>query len=296
MVLNSRTPRVLLLIDRWNWAFHTIAKAVQDHLSDRFTFEILNVGDRPTIDESAYDIIHVFYEYETYHRPFLHGQAKIIRSVFSHYWQEWNLSADEFYAKYLRDAHAIVVPSKKLKTLLEPLPPAVFLCSEGVDTDVFRNKKTRSGPLTVGWAGDPTRAIKRIEWLKEACSGVCELKLATGALSQQAMVNFYNSVDVIACCSVGEGCPRPLIEGMACGCFPVSFDVGVAAEVIDDEKNGMIVTDESVAGLREALRRCVLRVDDVRSKALANPEHMRSTRTWANTLTSLPDIYYSVLT
>ncbi len=295
MVLNPKTPRVLLLVDRWDWAFHTIAKAVERHLGDRFAFEILNTGDRPNIDDSAYDIIHVFYEYETYHRPLLRGHAKVVRSVFSHYWQEWNLSADEFYAKYLRDAHAIVVPSNKLKTLLDPLPPPVHLCSEGVDTDVFECKKTRTGPLTVGWAGDPTRTIKRVEWLKEACNGLCELKLATGDLSQKEMVDFYNSIDVIACSSFGEGCPRPLIEGMACGCFPVSFDVGVASEVIDGDKNGIIVTNESVAGLREALQTCVLHVDDVRSKALANPERMRSTRTWGKTLTALPEIYYSVL-
>jgi len=169
MELTVRHPRVLLLIDRWNWAFHTIARAIMDHLSDRFHFTLLCTADRPVIDENAFDIIHVLYEYETSHRPFLRGQAKIVRGVYSHYWQEWNLSTDEFYRRYLSDAHAIAVPSKKLYNLLQHLPPAVSVCPEGVDTLIFHPTGDRSGPFIAGWAGDPTRDIKRFSWAREAC-------------------------------------------------------------------------------------------------------------------------------
>lgn len=201
------------------------------------------------------------------------------------------MSADTFYAQYLRDAHAIVVPSKKLHALLQNLPPAVALCPEGVDTDVFRPRRTRTGPLIAGWAGDPTRAIKRLPWLQEACEGICELRIADGTLTQIEMVDFYNDIDVVACSSIAEGCPRPVLEGMACGCYPVTFDVGIAAEIIADNTQGLIVDDASIAALRDAMRHCVDRTAFIRSHAESRASCIASVRSWERVLPMLEAVY-----
>ncbi len=295
MLESDQKPRILLLIDRWHWAFHTIADAIHKHLSDRFSFTILSSSDKPAIDETDFDIIHVLYEYETHHRTFVGRHAKILRSVYSHYWQEWGLSVEEFYEKHLRDAHAIAVPSMLLSSLLDTLPPPVFLTPEGVDTDIFCPITEHQGPLTVGWAGDPTRTIKRLPWLQKACEGICELKLATGHLSQKEMVAFYQSIDVIACSAIAEGCPRPLLEGMACGCYPVSFPVGIAPEVIIHQKNGLLIEDNSIDGLRTALRWCQDNLATVRTASVGNAELIKRTRTWRKTLPALAEVYYSML-
>ncbi len=282
-------------MDKPQWAFSLIAEAIVKHLSDRFSFEILARDNLPVIDESKYDIVHVFFESDIYHRPFLHGRAKIIKSVYSHYWEQAGWTPYELYERSLREAHAVTTPSMKLLELLHTLPVPVHLAQEGVDIDVFKPLHTRTGALTVCWAGDPTRPIKRIQWLQEACDGLCELRLAEGKLTKEEMVRFYNDSDVVACSSIAEGCPRPLLEGMACGAFPVSFDVGVAPEVIDHKKNGLLVQDVSVQGLRSALLWCKENLDTVRGAGDLNAERIRGSRSWAAVLQPLAEVYSSVL-
>ncbi|HLD32843.1 MAG TPA: glycosyltransferase family 4 protein [Candidatus Peribacteraceae bacterium] len=289
-------PHVLLLIDWQNWAFGTLARAIKQHLNDRFAFTIAAVKDQVPIDDTQFDILHVFSEAETYHHQFLTGHAKILKSVYSHKWEkERGLTAREFYHRHLREAHAITVPSTKLLHSLAGIPPPVYLIPEGVDTALFTPAFCRSGPLRVGWAGNPHQDIKRLPWLQQACEGLCELSLATGDLSPEGMVNFYNTIDVIACCSEAEGSPRPLIEGMACGAFPVSFDIGIARELIDPGVNGLLVGEESVRAFRKALQWCNSHTAYIRSTAGKNAELMRATRSWQSTLPHLADVYYSLL-
>lgn len=284
-------PRVLLLVDKRGWALHDIALAIETHLSGVFSFDIQCSAERPLIDESRYDLIHVLYDYENYHLPFLHGRTRVIKSVFSHYWQTWDLSPREFYDRHLSEAHAITVPSTKLHCALRDLPVPITLFPEGVDTDLFLPMRRRSrGPLVIGWAGDPTRGIKRLDWLKEACDGVATLRLAVD-VPKNRMPDFYNSVDVVACSSLAEGCPRPILEGMACGCFPVSFDVGVVSELVQTGINGIVVHDESIDGLRSALQWCVEHIDDVRSTSILNAERVRADRQWKNTAQHLGSLY-----
>jgi len=292
----ERRPRVALLIDIPNWAFHTIARAIEQYLGDRFAFTTLIKDDYPTIDEDRFDIIHIFYEFEDYHRQFLTGKAKVIRSVYSHYWDfERKCTPMQLYQRSLNDADAIIVPSVRLFHALKGLPPPLFLFAEGVDTVFYRHTKPRTGPLTVGWAGKDA-PIKRLDMLRSACNGVCDLNIADGSLSPEAMLAFYNGIDVIACTSFAEGCPRPLIEAMACGAFPVSFDVGIAPEVICSGQNGIIVERQSAEAFREALLWCRDHLDAVRGTWRLNVERIRSTRDWKNTTAHLADIYYALLT
>jgi hypothetical protein len=160
-------PKVLLLIDTKNWAFATIAQALVTHLSSQFSFDILATEDRPVFDEGQYDIIHVFFETETYHLPFLSGHAKVVKSVYSHYWELNGETPEEFYKKHLGEADCITVPSLKLLRSLSVLPVPVALFPESIDTHLFQPEhKPREGALVVGWAGNATRPIKRLDWLR----------------------------------------------------------------------------------------------------------------------------------
>jgi len=292
---HGRQPRILLLVDRHDWAFSTLAQATEQHLHDCFTFTIVSAEDCPKIHDRQFDIMHIFFWAEEYHCQFLTGHAKIVKCVYSHGWEQLGLSVQELYRRYLREAHAVIVPSTRLLHSLSGLPPPVYLVPEGVDTTIFTPTSRRSGPLRVGWAGNPHRDIKRLPWLQQACEGLCELSLATGDLSVEDMVNFYNTIDVIACSSEAEGSPRPLIEGMACGAFPVSFDVGIARELIDPGVNGLLVEKESVRAFRKALQWCNSHTGYIRSTAGKNAELMRATRSWQSTLPHLAEVYASLL-
>lgn len=283
---------MLLIVDIPDWAFHAIARAIKEHLSDRYDIEIMIGSELTWFDDARYDLIHVFFETETRHLPFLRGNARVLKSVYSHYWQLEGMSAMHFYERHLREAHAITVPNMHLLSALRELPVPVFLCPEGLDTSFFTPPyHSRSGPITVGWAGNPERPVKRIELLKEACAGLCTLRMTDGTRSPEAMLNFYREIDVIACSSAAEGSPRPLMEGMACGCFPVSVDVGIASQLIDDGRNGLLVREASVADLRAAIARCAADPNMVRDAGAINAELMRATRDWRCTLPAQARVY-----
>lgn len=293
MVLNNdNKPRILLLIDIPNWAFHTLAKAIEKWLSHAYHFDIAVGSELTELDDSQYDLIHIFYEYERHHLPHLRGNALILKSVYSHYWQEEGMSPVEFYGKHLREAHAVSVPNPLLLSTLQEIPTPVFLCPEGVDADFFTPPFHRTPkPLVVGWAGNPERPIKRLEWLKEACDGICELRITDGAYGPYDMLNFYRDIDVIACSSKAEGSPRPLIEGMACGCFPVSFNIGIASLLINDGLNGLLVRDESIAGMRKAIQWCADHPEAVRDKGNINTEIVTSRWDWRYTIPAQARVY-----
>lgn len=289
-------PRILLLIDKPDWAFHTIARALQTHLSDAFSCDILVFTDGTVFDDRQYDIVHMFFETDIRYRPFLTGHAKVVKSVYSHYWELDGMSPQQFYDVYLCEADVITVPNLKLLQSLSTVAPRIALCPEGVDTAVFHKAPgQRSGPIVFGWAGNSERPVKRIEWLQEACEGLCALRLATGNLTEKEMVRFYQHIDVIMCSSKAEGAPRPLLEGMACGNFPVSFPVGIADELITSGKNGLIVYEESVEGLRSAVEWCISHPADVRMQSEQNPLFLKTYRDWSKTAQETAKVYHSLV-
>jgi hypothetical protein len=294
MEVNTSKPRILLFIDKPGWAFHTIASAIAFHLSDLYTFTILAASDAPQIDESRFDIIHVFGSDQTYHHPFINGKCKILKGIYSHLWTKHHFHRNDFYALHLEDADAVTVPSMLLLRELHDLPIPVFLFPEGVDTGTFTASPHQNTSLVVGWAGnnDP---IKQFNIAKESCEGICEFRVADGGLSMREMVDFYHSIDVLLCTSIAEGCPRPVLEAMSCGRFPVSFPVGIVPEVIVEDLNGIIVRDTTVEGVRSALHTCKKRYPEIRNAWKYNAEYIRAHRQWRSTIWHISDAYTYLL-
>lgn len=288
-------PRILLLSETPGWALDTVAKATAKHLSHSFDFDILYSIQEPTFDASQYDLIHVLLWSATYYRPLLEPTSRVLKSIYSHRYRYMHLSPMQLYHEYLREANEIIVPTMLLKAELSELPLPVHVVKEGVDIDLFTPAQSpRTGPLVFGWAGNPKDPLKQLELLKVACEGIGTLRLADGLLTEEQMTEFYRDIDVIICSSLAEGCPRPLLEGMACGAFPVSFPVGVAPDVITPD-NGLLVEDCTAHGLRVALQWCASHVDVIRNARLKNREIITTTRQWRDTVGALQTLYHSML-
>lgn len=294
MSLRSK-PRILLLIDEWNWAFHTIARAIERYLSDEFTCTILCAADKPYIDDTQFDIIHVLFETETYHRNFLRGRCKVVKSVYSHYWQLDGKSADTFYREHLSEAHAVIVPSLRLFKALESIPCPLYLCSEGVDTQLFQQIDSVEPTLSVAWAG-MDRPIKQLKMLHDACDGFIPLRTAVNRqFPETAMPAFYSGSSIVACASIAEGCPRPILEGMACGAFPVTTNVGIVPEIIRHKENGYIVEDATAENFRTAFQWCNDNPTILAKARIENRAVICATRQWSSTVRPLADVYQSLL-
>jgi glycosyltransferase involved in cell wall biosynthesis len=69
------------------------------------------------------------------------------------------------------------------------------------------------------------------------------------------MAELYNHYAVYVICSNYEGNPKTLLEAMSCGCAVVGTDVSGIREIIQHEKTGLLVSQDS-----EMLRDAILRL------------------------------------
>lgn len=279
----SVKPRILLLCDRPGWAFDFDAHNISKQLGEFFDFEILFVVERPVFDESEFDLIWVFWWGERYHRKYVTSRHKVVKEISSHRWEveeSYGLhTPQEAYERYMMDAGHLVVFTKKLQSAFEEMTPNIHYYPKGINADFFKPTVERTGALKIGWAGninDLTKGVSEI--LIPACGDDFLLKIAGGALTQDEMVIFYNDIDVICVASLAESGPLTLLEAMACGCFPISTNVGVAGELITNGKNGLLV-DRSSSAFRSAFNWCRNNIDLVRSAGKENVALIRDCRT-----------------
>jgi len=279
-----KKPRVLLLVDTRKWAFDFLARNLVGKLKDRFDFEIKYVKERPELDPSRYDLLYVFFWGETWHQQFGFERDRTIKEVSSHRWEDsvyGPCTPLQLVERYLHDCGTVICTSRRLLNLIAPYHSRARHASNGFNPSLFHPKRTRTGPLTIGWAGNIKDQVKGyIDILEPACQDRSRLLTAGGTLSQRKMDLFYNKLDVLAVCSLHEGSPMPLVEAMACGCFPVCTDVGVVSELIEHGVNGIIVSERTPEAFAESFAWCEANIDRVREAGRENARLMLRERTW----------------
>ena len=179
----------------------------------------------------------------------------------------------------MSDSYTKICPSQKLFDLLSPLTDNLFLCGEGFDADIFKYTNLRCGEMKLCMVGnlkDPVKGV--VDILKPASEGL-QLNLAYN-IDHKKLVDFYNQNDIYVVSSRHEANPLPLIESMACGCFPVSSDVGIAREIINHKKNGYIVEERTVAAFKNAFRWCQNNIEYIRRTAAERANDLYRTRRW----------------
>jgi hypothetical protein len=276
-------PRILLLVDSPGWAYDTAAKAISAALADEFEFRIAYADQKPDLNEWPFDLVYVFWWGTIWHQKFASDPRLVMKEVSSHRWAEpafGSLSPKQAAESFLSDAAVITATSKRLQAAFSPYRE-IYHTPNGFEPRLFYNQHQRKGSLRIGWAGnqnDPCKGVNDI--LRPAAGDDFELVVAGGKLKHEQMAEFYNSVDVICVASTAEGEPLPLVEALACGCFPVAVNVGIVPELIRHGDNGLIV-DRSPAAFRSAFEWCEKNLAQVRSSGDANSLEMLQHRTWA---------------
>jgi glycosyltransferase involved in cell wall biosynthesis len=87
------------------------------------------------------------------------------------------------------------------------------------------------------------------KWIQELKIGHAVELLPS--LSHNQMADVFRRAQIVASPSVHDGTPNSLLEGIACGCFPVAGDLESIREWITPERNGLLFDpndERSVAG------------------------------------------------
>jgi len=94
---------------------------------------------------------------------------------------------------------------------------------------------------------------------------------------QSEMAAIYRRAQVLVSPSTHDGTPNTLLEGMACGCFPVAGDLESVREWITHGHNGLLIDPTSPESLAEAVLIALDR-EDLRREAAGLNSSLVSTR------------------
>lgn len=263
--------RVCIICDVKGWAFDRIAQGIQRYNPDPdleidIFYEIEMRGKRGRIFD-GYDVLYAF-------SPFQAG-------VFiSRGYREWITSihmaplhpelppgvvprASSYgmarYRAIMAAKRVSVLNDMQLEMMLKLRPDTVKL-DVGFDPYVFHppanwfllNTRRTTGPLRVGWVGNPEKKLKRFDLVKKVCT-IDGVELCTvaktympeeGLLSQNEMADFYRNLDVYLCLSSHEGLPTPALEAAACGIPIIATPVGIMPELVENGVSGYPVSQD----------------------------------------------------
>ena len=91
------------------------------------------------------------------------------------------------------------------------------------------------------------------------------------------------------------GEPLTLVEAMAAGCFPVCCNVGIVPELIEHERNGMIVESRTPEAFRDAFEWCLQNTDHVRAAGRENAGAVGESRNWHAMAAAFRDVFRNAL-
>lgn len=277
-------PRIVLLADQPHWAFAHVANSIARRLRDRFDIRVRYVVDKPDLDPAEVDLLYVFYWGETYHERFGFPADRVIREVASYRWREernGGLRPEQLVARLLSSAQTLTTPCRKLRDELRPFDPNVQLCSNTVEFDRFPRAAERSGPLRIGWVGNPQDDTKGLQdILIPATEARFDFVASPGVWSQRRVARFYREIDVLAIASWRESQPLPLMEAMASGCFIVTTDIGIVPEILEESEVGIMVVERSAEAFGAAFETCSANLSQIRSQGGKNAEVIRRVRHW----------------
>jgi len=163
-------------------------------------------------------------------------------------WREWTATVSRNCrraAQRLPKFDAVVAVNRAIFNHAKQHNPRTYLVPSGVNTSVFapptEDARFSGRKLIVGWCASPRgdRSVKGYEEVyKPLRASIGDKRFDwwtntrdhRNAISRQAMVERYQSTDVLLCTSITEGTPSPIFEAAACGCCIVSTNVGMVTD------------------------------------------------------------------
>lgn len=232
--------RLLIIADVRGWAYEKRALALQKYAPDDFEVDITYVHEVPD-DLSVYDVVfNIEYTYTPHIKQRLRNQSAKAVLVNSHNadhqraheraQQSWDLADYVIFNNYKAWEHF----GKRERTCN---------ISNGVDLEKYRvTTPTSQRPAKAIWLGNAGKGLHDIlEPLRKKCPNIeFEFRVKTGKewdpethlpnmdllLTDEQMVEWYNTAKYVLCCSETEGTPNYVLEAMACGCVPITTRVG----------------------------------------------------------------------
>ena len=231
--------RILIIYDIPNWAYHRRALALQKHAPEDFSVDISPWADVAWPHLNQYELIFLLDYVST---PTLRHEIERWCSRFPILVISWNADENrraELWPKFTAMADWTVCVNRRRYETRDGQSHCCAI-SNGVDTEIFRPiVPIQDRPLRALWVGPPKKG-KGYEDVVAPVGAELE-RMGLGfdflglghhepKLDGAAMACWYNSGTFVLCASRSEGTANPVTEGAACGCIPITTQVGNVSE------------------------------------------------------------------
>lgn len=169
--------------------------------------------------------------------------------------REWGLSEDKA---------TLVVPgnggirSDVFYPAKEPVKKPVIMNPRGVRPYVRNDSFFKAIPLVLAKRRDARFVCSSMQGEAQVLGWIGELKIEDAVellplVSHTEMGEIFRSAQIVVSPSVHDGTPNSLIEGMACGCFPIAGDLESVREWITHGQNGLLVNPNDPQSIADAI-------------------------------------------
>jgi len=144
--------------------------------------------------------------------------------------------------------------------------------------------------ICTGMAGEP-QAIKWIRELK--IENAVEL---LDLLPSDQMAELYRRAQILISPSIHDGTPNTLLEGIACGCFPIAGDLESIREWITPNENGLLFDANNSQSIADAILLSIENKNLRRSAAGLNREIIAARAEYEQNMQRAEEFYGRVVT
>jgi glycosyltransferase involved in cell wall biosynthesis len=153
----------------------------------------------------------------------------------------------------------------------EPVTNPVIINPRGFRAYVRNEAFFKSIPLVLAKRSDARFICSSMQGESQALQWMKELKIEHAVqlnppLSHAQMGDVFRGAQIVVSPSIHDGTPNSLLEGMACGCFPIAGDLESIREWITPGQNGLLVDPNNSQSIADAIL-IALEREDLRHEA-----------------------------
>jgi hypothetical protein len=154
---------------------------------------------------------------------------------------------------------------------MQPVTNPVIINPRGFRSYVKNEAFFRSIPLVLAKRSDARFICSSMQGEAQALQWMKELNIEHAVqldppLSHVQMGDVFRGAQIVVSPSIHDGTPNSLLEGMACGCFPIAGDLESIREWITHSQNGLLVDPNDPQAIADAIL-IALEREDLRHEA-----------------------------
>jgi glycosyltransferase involved in cell wall biosynthesis len=175
--------------------------------------------------------------------------------------------------------------------IINPRGFRVYLCNEAFFKSIPLVLTKRADVRFICSAMEGESQV--IQWIKEL--GIEHAVRLDPPVPHAQMAEIFRGTQILVSPSVHDGTPNSLLEGMACGCFPVAGDLESIREWITPGQNGLLVDPTDPQSIADAIL-VALEHADLRQKAAGlNGEIIASRAEYTRNMAKATEFYEKLI-